>query len=469
MRLKLLGILCMGLCMIAYEQAAAKDVVTNVPVTNVPKDTAKAAATDVAKNTAKAAANDAAKAAPKNKRRPPSLSQLISAGDFQTAAAVLEASNPTPADRLFFVGRVLKAQGRYAEAIDTFREVLRIDPNYLNARRELAHTLMLNEEYEAAEYHFEELMRIDNNENMRDGYRQFLARISELKPAGLSGFISILPSSNVNRGSSQTIFDTNLGEFVINPESRAKSGIGVRAGVSGFSRYLMSPSSRLSFQWSAVGTVYGKKIYNNLVGNVSVGYEQVTENGYWSLSPYYRRAWYKDDSDNDAVGLGFFIRHRVNPKTQVAFSLDHEYRTYETLNYLNGSFSVGSVSLTRQLSPSLSVDAVLGYERSHPKDSRHLQYNAYRALTEVTRSWTGGLSTSIGVEYGERHYRDDYPLTSSPRRDKFYKFGFTAYHSKINIRGFTPYLDCSHTINHSNVAFFKYHASECAVTMSRRF
>jgi hypothetical protein len=64
---------------------------------------------------------------------------------------------------------------------------------------------------------------------------------------------------------------------------------------------------------------------------------------------------------------------------------------------------------------------------------------------------------------------EDYPLTSSPRDDDFYKISIGVQHSRIDIQGFTPRLSCSRTVNQSNVAFYDYNATECQATISRNF
>ena len=128
------------------------------------------------------------------------ISRLISTGQIEAARIALEAEDPSQADRVFFEARILKAQGRLPEAINAFRQVLQIDPNYINARRELAHTLLLNRDYGPSRFHFLQLLKIDPNDQMRNGYREFINVIDQRKPVGFSGYFSILPSTNVNRG-----------------------------------------------------------------------------------------------------------------------------------------------------------------------------------------------------------------------------------------------------------------------------
>jgi len=395
----------------------------------------------------------------------PNISRLISIGQIDVARVALEAENPSQADRVFFEARILKAQRRFPEAISAFRQVLQIDPNYINARRELAHTLLLNHDYGPARFHFEELLKIDQNNQMHDGYRGFLNVIDQNKPIGIIGYFSILPSTNVNRGTTNAVFDTDLGQFVIDPNSQAESGVGVQLGFSGYFRHL---TSRVSLNWGISGTRYEEERYNSAVGNLAVSYEQITQSGSWFVSPYFRKTWQEDDADNDARGLRFRLTHRLNDKNHLGFSFSHEYRDYAVQNYQDGTFTSASISLSHQVNPSLSISGGVGFERSAP-EADHLQYDGGKLFTGVSKAWEGGLQTSFGFEYGIRDFVGYYPLTSSPRSDDFYKVSIGAQHSRIDIQGFTPRLSCSHTVNQSNVAFYDYNATECQATISRNF
>ena len=396
------------------------------------------------------------------------ISRLITSGQIDAAQRALEAQNPTEVDRLFFAGRILKAQGRFPEAIQLFREVMRRDPDHLNARRELAHTLMLNRDYGPAEYHFDALLRIDGNEAMRAGYRSFLKAIEENKPFGISGFVSVLPSTNINRGTTNTTLDTSLGEFVIDPNSRAESGIGLSFGLSGYLRRVASPVSRVMLQWSLSGARYEEDRFDYSVGTIGVSYDRLTRWGRWFVNPFFRNVWREDDADHQAAGLRFGVTRRLSDRNQLGFFGSHEYRDYSNLGYQDGSYNTASLRFDRQLSPSVTVGGGVGYEAANP-EAEHLQYNAHPVFANLAKSWEGGLQTTFGVWYGRRDFVGDYPLTTEPRVDRAYRLSVGVQHSGIDMRGFTPHLYCSHAINHSNVAFYDFVASECQFSLTRNF
>ena len=70
---------------------------------------------------------------------------------------------------------------------------------------------------------------------------------------------------------------------------------------------------------------------------------------------------------------------------------------------------------------------------------------------------------------GIRDFEGNYPLTTSPRDDDYGRLNFGVQHAKFTYRGFAPRLNCSHTINRSNVAFYDYNATDCQVGLSRDF
>ena len=296
-----------------------------------------------------------------------SISQLINQEKIEAAQPQLEQSNPSDIDRLFFQGQLLKAARNFTQAVDVFREVLRQNQQHLNARRELAHTLLLARQYDVAKFHFDQLLEIDPNETMRGGYRRFLNVIAQNKPADLGGYFALLPSSNINRGTNNTVFDTALGRFVIDPNSRAASSVGVGLGVSGYFRHLLIPKSRLVLNEGLSGIRYSdNKSYNNTTGSLSVSYERVTDKGRWSLAPYSRYTWREDDARGRATGLRFSLDQGVSDQNRIGFSLSHEYRRYPEESYRDGGFTSAQINLRHQINPSFSLNGGVGIERSTP-------------------------------------------------------------------------------------------------------
>ena len=395
--------------------------------------------------------------------------QLINTNQFDEARALFQTQNPTAAEQAFFEGRVLKVQGRLDEAIAAFRQSITLDPSNMAARRELAHTLLLDGQYDTSEYFFETLLDIDPNLAMHDGYRRFLSIIRQNKPFGVNGHFALIPSSNINRGTTNTVFNTDSATFVIDAEAQEDAGVGVQIGVSGFARMSPDDQSRWTLLGSIIGTGYEAEIHNNVVSSVSLSYGRGYENGRWSLGPYLSHTWREDDADQNIIGLQFGINHRLGEQTSLAVIANQEYQQFPNQSYKDGPNTRLAFTLGYQFDPSLAVRGTVKLEVSRP-EALHLQFDGYSFGASLSKAWEGGLSATLSLDAGRRDYVGIYPLTSSPRGDDYASVAFSVQNSQFRLmERFTPRLTCSHTVNRSNVAFFDYNTTECQAALTTEF
>ena len=399
------------------------------------------------------------------------ISQLISQGQFATAEKVLKQGDPTDLDKMFFVARVLKATGRVDESIKLFAEILNQNPNYINARRELAHSLLAAKKYNAASTQLGILQRIDQNPQMLAGYRQMQGIIDQNRPVGISGVFALIPSSNINKGTSNTTFVTSLGTLVIDPSSQPVSGVGVQIGVSGYFRKVLDAQSRISLNWSLTGVLYENRAYSSVNGEFSVPYERRMAKGGYSLAPFYRVSWNDAGLSQQASGLRFSADRKLSTQNTLALALTYEERDYSSASYQNGAFSSETLSFSRQINPSLSYAVGTAFEQSGVFDptKTHLAYNGGKLFASVNKAWDGGLRTGFGLEVGYRQFVGDYPLTTAPRADEFYGVNFTLSHARVQVAGFVPSLRCAYTFNTSTIAFFDFDVVDCTVGLSKEF
>ncbi len=399
------------------------------------------------------------------------ISQLISQGQFATAQEVLEQGEPTELDNMFFVARVLKATGRADESIALFVEILNRDPNYINARRELAHSLLTVGKYNAANTQLDILNRIDQNPQMRAGYRQMQGIIDQNRPVGISGVFALIPSTNINKGTSNTEFITVLGTLVIDPSSQPVSGVGLQIGVSGYFRKIIDTQSRVSLNWSLTGVLYENSAYSSVNAELSLPYERRLEKGGYSIAPFYRASWNEAGLAQQATGLRFTADRRLSGQNKLALALTYEERDYPTATFQNGAFSSETLSFSRQINPSLSYTLGTAFEQSTVFDptKTHLAYNGGKLFASVNKAWDGGLRTGFGMEVGYRQFVGDYPLTTAPRADEFYGVNFSLAHARVQLAGFVPSLRCAYTFNTSTIAFFDFDVVDCTFGVSKEF
>ncbi len=396
------------------------------------------------------------------------ISRLISFGQFEAAKELLDASSPDAVDSLFFLGRIQKAIQQYELAATTFREILHRNPLHLNAKRELAHTLLLMEQFGESSSQFRELLRIDDNEAMRSGYRKFLSIIERSKPAGVNFQFALMPSTNVNSGTYNTVFDSDIGEFVIDPSNQIESGLGIQLGLSGFLRHMVSAQDRLQLNWAMSGIRYNVDGYDSESAQLSLAFSHNTQNTQWNLEPFGRYTWQQDGSDRSSFGAKFALQHQVSPKDTVSLSLLQEFRSYLSSEYQSGPFSRVDVAVAHQFGSNFNAKFGIRGEIFHPQ-ADHLQFASYSAFAGIQKAWDNGTSVALGYRHGRRNFAGDFPLTSSARMDTFSSIGLSISNSRINVAGTSPTLSCSLRTNRSNVAFFDYGVTACQIGFSREF
>lgn len=396
------------------------------------------------------------------------LVALIAAGRIEEAKALYSTIDPNETDWLFFDARVAKAEGRLDDAIALFREVLRRDPQHLPAQRELGHSLLLIAEYRAAAYHFRDLLERDSSSKFRQSYIHFLDQIDRLRPFSLRSRFAIVSSSNVNRGSSESVFNPGVPDVPsFDITSQAETGYGVELGLSGHHRWLYGERSRVTFDWGVLGHKYNKSIHDraSLTARLQIG--TLSEKGQWSVGPFARATWEADDGDNTALGIAASYDRRLTTRVVLFIGAASEYRRYLNFDAQDGPLHSLQIGIARPaFGGQLSGGTRLTFNRP---ERAHQQYDGQALFANYTRSWSGGLNLGFNLNAGRRNYGGDFPLLGEPRNDRFYQFGVSVQHDSFHIGRLSPVINCLVGKTHSNAAFFDHNVTECRLSVTKRF
>ncbi len=395
---------------------------------------------------------------------------LIQEEHYDVALRLAEASGDDEKNRHEYVdftrALILKRQHKYEQAVALLRALLDANPQLVQVRTQLAHTLYLLGRSDAAIYHFELLSEAASNDNDREFYEKFIQLSQSSRPWNVGGYITIAPSSNVSNSTAANI--VRIGGIPFRPTQREESGIGLNYGLNGSYRVELPNNYTIVFGGGVSGSQYRVKAYDTTQFDAFAVLARDFDG--WSLGlgvsgEHILKAW-----TSYRTGFGPFVtaKYSFGRFGTTSARLSWKKLDYSSANAYDGSEANFIVKHHVALSSasSLGVSASIGYVTAAT------QFNEYRkfgAGVSFVHEWPGGFVSDFNADITRRNYVGNFPLMGIPRDDTIYTLSAGLTFRMLNFKGFAPRLEFSYLYNRSNVELYDYHKSSAALTLSKRF
>lgn len=399
--------------------------------------------------------------------------RLLATEQYDEARAIVRAATQRRADAaLHFAhleGLILAHQGRYDEAIQMFRSVLTAEPNFTPSRVELSKLLFLTGQAESALRQIETVQLGTDDPGLRRLAQGLRNRMMLDRPYGFSGYVGILPSTNVNKATDNVVFNAGEKEFQIDEDSRRKSGVGVATGGSAFRSWRLSDVNSLVWSGSADIKKYGGSgefdeaavssslVLDHRIGASTVSFGPTADFLWQAWRPYAAR-----------YGVTLNTSQPIGERTALYTNVLLMKQDYVQLDYRDGWLASGTATVRHMFSPSLSL-AATGSVVAERTQKEHLDHNDYRLLFQLDKEWSGGLLTTVIAGGGQNRYLGDFPGTTTERRDERWSAGGRLAHRGLSFNGFAPQLKYEYINQKSNISFYDYASHDFGLTLIRNF
>lgn len=398
------------------------------------------------------------------------IKALIESGQYEAALGIAKSSARTEDNKHlqedFTRALILKHQKHLKEAAAAMRSILANHPELQSVQAELAHTLFLMKDYDAAAYHFEQLSELSSSQRSREVYQTLLNRSRQARSWTLSGYVSLAPSTNFSNGSASEI--VYIAGVPFRPGQTAKSGIGVNFGINGSYRFDLSDQDKVIVGGGISGSKFPDELFDTTRFNGFTAFSRSYKAG--SVAVGVAAEYYLKANKPYRFGIGPYLsaqRSFGRAGTSSAFL------SYKVLDYIDDDAFDGreiALSLGHRYAidakTGIAVNGDLAYTSARQSFNAHIRYGA---KVQLIRKSDLGLIMDVAMEVSKRDYVGDFPLTGKPRSDLTLTPSAGVTLRNFSYKGFAPRVELSYSRNFSNVDLYDYDNKTAQVTLTKNF
>ena len=348
------------------------------------------------------------------------------------------------------------------EAIAALRAMLVRRPELVRVRLELARAFFLKGEDRLARRHFEQVLAGKPPAGVVLNVNRFLNAMRARKRWSLRLGASVLPDTNIGAGSDERIIFINGLPFRRNQEELTTSGIGISAWLGGEYQYPLDPRWRLR-----AGGNFSRKDYKTsefdrttltghlgprwLIGRASEVSLLLSGLHEWTGSGL------EEPSHRD-IGLRVEGRHRLTRLTTLSARMSRHERRYDERTHLDGPVTDVSVGAGWVASPTVRIDASMGWGRERPETENQRQSNR-RVQLGVTAQLPWGFTVGgTGMLRWADYEGNWFPFTEDgqSRSDLTRTLRLFAHNRALTLEGFSPQVSVTQEQRSSNAQLHDY-------------
>ena len=395
----------------------------------------------------------------------PALAQDLTAARFRLGMAAMQLAARAEPER---------RDALLDQAIAVFRSILVKRPELVRVRLELARAFFLKEEDRLAQRHFEMVLAGKPPAGVALNVNRFLGAIRARKRWSLRLGAALAPDTNIGAGSRERIIYIPIGgvplPFRRDAEELTTSGIGLSAWLGGEYQLPLGGAATGpgASQWRLrMGGDVARKEYRES------RFDQTTLSGHlgprWligrgselsllltGLHQWTGRAL-EEPSHHD-IGVRVEGRHRLTLRTTLSARIARLERRYDAEEGRDGPITDVTLGTQWVASPTVRVDASLGWGRERPETGRWRntrRWGRVGVLAALPFGFTVGGSGTLRWTDWERGW---FPFVADggERRDLTRTLRLFAHNRALTLEGFSPQISVTQEVRTTNAQAHDY-------------
>jgi outer membrane protein len=382
--------------------------------------------------------------------------RLLESGRIDEAQGIVLRlrATPNPDLQVLFLSGVLYAmKGRYQDAAEEFRLMLARDPSLVRPRLELARALFLAHEYNAARYHFEQVLASPLPDMVRINVLAYLTAIRERVPSFAFSF-DIVADSNPKQATSTQIVEIGGLLYQLNQSALSQHATGILVTAQGKVPLPSDPSlfvrgyvENYDYPGGDLDQGYGQLLAGK---HVDLGPHGLDFEGGAHLARYAGHTLYQ--------GATWRVSDFIRVGQTYALNIAAEARDlrYEDFPFLSGWQYVGNAELRHAFTPATSIFGGITLIRDLAAEDPYA-YTGYGINVRYTHEFKGGWIGSIFYQYSWYGFDGVDPFFGEVRVDNDNRAEVSITNRYLSYKGFAPRLTVGADDRRSNIELYSFH------------
>jgi hypothetical protein len=399
--------------------------------------------------------------------------KLIKKGSSEQALQVLELLSHDPDTGIrnearFRRSKLLQAQGSTTDAAILLRQIVDEKPDATAVRLQLAQLLDQMGDTEGAWRQVRAAQAAGLPPNVARLVDRYSEALRTARPMGASFEIAIAPDSNISRSTRSDTLSTVVGEFQIDAESQAKSGVGLALRGQAFRRIPLGNSDHDALvRLSGSADLYRQSRFNDVAADFTAGPELHLGRSRLNLELGATMRWYGQKPFMRSVHLSTALTRPIGRQTQLWLRATASILDDQINNLRDGKDYSGELTIEHALTATTGVSLSLSGEREALRDPGY-----------STTGWRAGLlgwrdlgrtTFTAEAEFGKLVADERLSLFPARRADQLRRITFGATFRQFSFEGFAPVTRLVIERNTSSIEFYDYKRVRTEFAIVRAF
>lgn len=395
-----------------------------------------------------------------------------SLGDLQAAANIFQALADDPDPEVsqgarFRHAKQLIAANDTAKAAVLLRSILDDRPDATGVRFELAGLLYRLGDHESALRQLRALQASRLPLSMARLIDRYAVSLRDTRPAGFNVEIAVAPDSNISRATRSDTLGTVIGDFEIDKDSQAKSGVGLALRGDVFRRIGIAGNHRMVLRAGGTADLYRRTEFNDIAVDIAAMPQFHLGRRRLGLELGLSQRWYRQKPFVRTVRLGGSLTQPFGRRTQLRLSGNAARIDNRQNDLQDGNSYAAQTSLERALSPVAGLGLVLGADRYSARDPGY-STTGWRASLLGWRD-VGRATLTAQAEFGRLRADERLMLFPDKRSDRLERWTIGATFRQLTFGGFAPVTRLIVERNRSTLEFYNYKRIRTEFGIARAF